>query len=239
MKFSWKASAIGYVIGHIIITLWAPYGRTAPLPYKSVVQVLDAVPPTGGGTGFAVHIPGVGPGIITNSHVCQHNTNGYMYLHHPGTGTISGKKYIKVKVLKRHTLYDTCLLSGTTALKPIPLAYKSPSRGIIAYIGYPGLGKMVQSVGWIYGYGRGDVPNENVPLADCKGKGFFIIQGLCIIRHFMVHTTAKGAPGASGSPVFTKTGKVVGMVFTVTHCSNTVDYIPVNLVRAALWGAQR
>lgn len=182
---------------------------------SSVVKVLNPSG-RGGGTGFAVKGGSGKDYIVTNSHVCDAQEDGWMLIK-------SDRGFSAFKeVIYQDENHDICLIEGDNRLDPLDVG-SAPEVGDYNWIvGHPGLRSLTVSQGEFVG-------NSQVKLAfavsnesQCKGEFikldpltafFYRTPAICIITYKSYATTAVAYGGNSGSPVVDIWGNVIGILF--------------------------
>jgi S1-C subfamily serine protease len=99
--------------------------------------------------------------------------------------------YVDLKVLKIDPENDLCMLTRAGNLEPLPFGSQPKTNEPVIILGHPGLSYLVRTDGFVLSLEAGELI-----------------------------TSAKVAPGSSGSPVFDKDFNVVGIVnamFDATH----------------------
>lgn len=210
-----------YVLAIFAFTVLAlvagSYGQELHKAYlmKSVGDYVYKITPRGewnrGGTGFLLQVPG-GNRIISNAHVCAGSRDGYMDIH-----MTKNRLILTAKILKVNKKADLCMLTGLPNLSGLTMAEAAPvSNQWVGVIGHAALLPLTFSSGEVLELTVTTVGSYKDPKA-CKNEGGksvpFIFGFICLMQHTAYQTTAKTYGGNSGSPMFDKAGRVLGVVF--------------------------
>lgn len=181
----------------------------------SVVQV--GVEGKGGGTGFAITADSGNHYIMTNKHVCEISTNGWVKIKDDNGFSVNKR------IIYKDNIHDLCLVEGDKRLDSLEIGGE-PSKGDFMYIvGHPGLRQLTVSQGEYIGYADVPMIDDSVTIkTSCSGKvydlspmdQFFMGREWICVRTFKSFaTTAVAYGGNSGSPVVNKYGNVIGVLF--------------------------
>lgn len=196
------------------------------------VVKLERIGIGGGGTGFNTV-----DGVITNYHVCLEAS-------HMDAIDLKGRK-TTLRVKKRSAKHDLCLLERVKYLSVV----KIRTRPLVAYekviyAGYPGM----QGLDVRYGvYTQSDhvwaalglKPAKKScakGLEERKGMTVFGPMSYCGTKYHNVRTTIRTYQGASGSPLYDTSGRLVGIIQSVMSRSNQANALPVSVLREFLKG---
>jgi hypothetical protein len=177
----------------------------------SVVMVMNTSR-TGGGTGFYAFKANKQKVIVTNAHVCELGTNGYVAVEDD-----NGLRSLN-KIITSDSIRDLCLVE-TTRGKTLALAAEGPKRfEIVRSIGHASLKDTSSTQGQFIGY-RLEKFLEAQKAGGCaEGATPVTIETMfgpidaCEKQEQLGFTTIYSGPGASGSPVINQAGEVVGVL---------------------------
>lgn len=217
-KFAKKAlKSISFSIAVLAICSTQPTLHNKYLRYEvgdSTVQVLGF---QGGGSGFAIKGESGKDYIMTNRHVCDISTNGWV--------KIKSDKGLSVfkRIVYKDTIHDLCLVEGDSRLDALTLG-SAPEKGDSFYIiGHPGLRQLTLSQGEYIGYSLVPMIDDSViDRNQCTGHVYDLnplqqfVYGrawLCVKSFKSYSTTAVAYGGNSGSPVVNNFGNVIGVLF--------------------------
>lgn len=209
---------------------------------EAAEKVVTLTPPSRtntGGTGFHVKAPSGLTYILTNAHVCGLAEDGFMAVHrdhYPDRQSM-------VMVIEVSKTADLCILSPITKVEGFDMADSIDGYESIYSVGHPRLEANTLSKGHVTARRPIALPIDATP-NECAARGgisqkiitFFGIFDMCVKEFDSLLTSLVIYPGSSGSPVFNKSGEVVGVVFAGNMETNYGAIVPTDEVNAFLTG---
>jgi len=206
----------------------------------------------GGGTGFQIEAPSGTSYIVTNSHVCElairdGKEKNFLLV-------AKNDRFIKRRVLEVSDQSDLCLVEGWPGLSGLKVGSEVVLGDTVVAVGHPLLGPITVTVGEVTSFsdvtllhhimktgnaridrlieaeeGSCDQPKNEIRREMFYFLGF-IPMGLvnkCLVTEVKAITTNVIIyPGSSGSPLVTRFGQVVGVMFASdrrTHWGDAVN----------------
>lgn len=217
----------------------APQAQLDFLRWKtsdSIVRVLSPVG-AGGGTGFSMQGSSGELFIVTNRHVCEAAVNGWMAIKH-------GNETIFKRVVYRDNKHDICLISGDKKFPALKTS-DSPYIGQINFvIGHPALRDLTVSQGEFIGYDNVELIKQAQTRDQCDGKiielhpiqqFLYGVEFICLKSFKSLSLTTVTYPGNSGSPVFNRFGRVIGILFAGNRSQEHNNFaVPVEELKRVL-----
>lgn len=190
---------------------------------QSVVKLTAPSNPNHGGTGFFLRAPSGRILTITNSHICELAEEGRLSAYSPD-GT---KSTLMIMEISDYT--DLCILDGPD------LGPKTPALTMAKYqhrterlwvVGHPLLQENTAESGYVVSFERIMLSESEREEANCKGASRRWVEGSCVRIINAYTTNIVIFPGNSGSPVLTKEGEVVGVMFAADRRTNWGCFVP-------------
>ena len=167
-------------------------------------------------TGFAIKRKGNKTFILTNYHFCIETPDGDIYVEQISENVLAQKKsnLIVGKITMMNLNTDLCLLEVKKKIPILHLSHSYNQFDEVFTIGNPlGIFPIIVDT-----YISGNVKREDFVFEENRGPGNFILISQIVF------------PGHSGSPVFNKNGKVIGLIMasmsgygTVAISSDTIS----------------
>lgn len=201
---------------------------------RSIVKILTA-DESGGGTGWGATTKRGKKVIVTNDHVCEVQSGGFVTVEQS-----SGNK-LRKKVLTRNAQRDICLVQGTD-IPSLTLSDEPAKRfDTVKIFGHPFLDPAQPATGAYIG-------DALVPFYEMAGNGgkctegteerqvdtFFGAITVCVRIEELGLTTVPTFPGNSGSPVLNARGEVVGIINSGDNRTNHGAFVPLPYLREML-----
>lgn len=191
-----------------------------------------------GGTAFQIRAPSGKTYLVTNSHICEGESDGKTILVLRDDDVSIGRK-----VLKIDNRSDLCLIEGWIGDKGLLMGADVEDDQKVTEIGHPHLAPLTISEGKVIGHTDVEIRHHimsigvrstdqllNASKEACKGPKYSIkkqdlpVWGMLPIKNvtmcFVTETDAikidnETHPGNSGSPLLDRQGRVVGVIFAV------------------------
>jgi S1-C subfamily serine protease len=204
-----------------------------------VVKLTPVDNPRTGGTGFLVVAPNSGiTYILTNAHICEVSTNGYLM-----ATKDSWKKGIAVRILEKADYTDLCLLEALPgATGGYTLAEDVSARERLFAVGHPHLKPLTITDGFIVERLDIELVEAEKNREQCVGPGYvfkdvdtmFGPLPLCVKQIDGWDTSIEIYPGNSGSPQLNARGELTGVMFAADGRTHRGSSIPLDVVRGFL-----
>lgn len=200
---------------------------TETLNERSIVKVLTQ-DGNGGGTGWVARTKH-GKVIVTNDHVCEVQSGGFVRIESETGPSIK-------RVLKRNFERDLCLVEGVDA-PALTIAGEGPKRfDTVKVLGHPGLRPTAPANGAYTGTGIvqiGFAPKggECSPASETVNS---IFGSFCVLSMELGYTTVPIMPGNSGSPITNSDGEVIGVINSADSTGNQGMFVPLNYLKDML-----
>ena len=198
-------------------------------------SVLKLYGKRGGGTGFHVTAPSGKNYILTNAHVCELHTDHFLK-----ADSKALNRKVKRRIIEIYDEHDLCLVEGIENVKAIKVADVLTEGESTFLIGHPKLRPLTVTRGeYIY--------NTTISIYYCNGypvrttkltKEFNLFKDLtsgCLKARNANSITNYSKPGASGSPIVNRSGKLVGVLFAGNMFDSNDSYaVPLTVVKEFL-----
>ena len=233
------AAAVALTSGVLALSISSSNIHNKYLRYEVGSSTVKVLGPRGGGSGFAVKGDSGKDYIMTNKHVCELATGGWL-----SVKSDSGLTLWK-RVVYKDNIHDLCLIEGDSRFDSLSIG-STPSPGDYFYIvGHPALRALTVSQGEYIGFANVTIVDDSVKeRSQCRGTVYeltpleqmeFGIEWACIRSLRSYSTTAVAYGGNSGSPVVNQYGNLIGVLFAGSTEQERDNYVvPLHEVKRVL-----
>ncbi len=175
-----------------------------------IVKLTPVGNPRTGGTGFYMQTPSGQTVTVTNGHVCDLASGGKWLEARDDQGS---RELLEIKEISETA--DLCILSGPKRLdaQPLKLSQFQRREERMWVIGHPFLKPNTITSGFVVTFDEIKLNDSELTPEQCKPPTRAIEDEECVRTLWAYETSIEIFPGNSGSPVLSRNGEVLGVMF--------------------------